>query len=146
MAEPEVRNRIVELGLVPYLHAIGDSVEEALWKIDAIAADFPDATMFVLDAFSNFEQAREVVPIAERRPNLTFDTALAYSFDHLVLPAIRRVGIDRFFYGSDIYSWPVAAKPAHVLSQIVASDLTDDDTALLLGGTLRRLLHLGAGS
>jgi predicted TIM-barrel fold metal-dependent hydrolase len=128
-------------GLVPYLHAIGDSPEEALWKVDALAGAFPDMKMFVLDAFSNFEQAREVAYVLERRENLYFDTALAYTFS-LIEPQVRRFGAQRFFYGSDIYSWPIATRPSHVLAQLLESSLTDSEKTAVLGGTLRSLLRL----
>jgi predicted TIM-barrel fold metal-dependent hydrolase len=144
MDSPWVRRyieRMGEVGLIPYLHAIGDSPEEALWKIDALADDFPDLTMFVLDAFSSFEQAREVIHVADRRANLLFDTALAYNFG-LVQPALARFGPQRFFYGSDIYSWPAVTKPGHMLDQIVDSDLSHADKTALLGGTLRGVLGL----
>lgn len=134
-----------EHGLIPYLHAIGDSPEESLWKIDGLAAAQPDMTMMVVDAFSNFEQLREMLPIAERRPNLVFDTSLAYNFE-LIAPAITRLGVDRFFYGSDVYSWPAAARRSHILSQILESDLAHGDKVELLGGTLRRILGLPAAS
>jgi predicted TIM-barrel fold metal-dependent hydrolase len=133
--------RMGEVGLIPYLHAIGDSPEEALWKIDDLAADFPDLTGFVLDAFSNFEQARQVIAIADRRPRLFFDTALAYNFD-LVMPAIRRFGADRFLYGSDIYSWPLVTRPSHLLAQILESDLTRGEKEQIVGANLRALLSL----
>jgi predicted TIM-barrel fold metal-dependent hydrolase len=144
MDSPWVRRyveRMGEVGLIPYLHAIGDSPEEALWKIDALAGAFPDLTMFVLDAFSSFEQAREVVHIADRRANLIFDTALAYNFG-LITPAVARFGSHRFFYGSDIYSWPAVTKPGHLLGQILDSDLSHADKTALLGGTLRGVLGL----
>jgi uncharacterized protein len=133
--------RMGEIGLIPYLHAIGDSPEEALWKIDVIARDFPDVTMFVLDAFSNFEQAREVVAILDRRPNLYFDTALAFTFD-LIEPCIRRFGVERFVYGSDVYSWPVVSKPMPGLRPVLESTLERSDKERLLGANLRGLLGI----
>jgi predicted TIM-barrel fold metal-dependent hydrolase len=133
--------RMGELGLLPYLHAIGDSPEESLWKVDALAGAFPDLTMLVLDAFSNFEQAREVLHVADRRANLVFDTALAYNFG-LVEPAIAKFGPERFFYGTDIYSWPASTKPSHHLNDILASNMTHERKVALLGGTLRDILRI----
>jgi len=41
-----------EIGLVPFIHSIGESSAEALWKIDVLAGDFPDLPMLVLDVMS----------------------------------------------------------------------------------------------
>lgn len=137
--------RIGDNGMVPYLHAIADSPENALWKIDVLAASFPDLPMLVVDAFTNFEQAREVVPIAERRENLLFDTSLAYTF-RLIEPLVERCGAQRVVFGTDIYSWPTSTKGSHVLGEILASALSEADKALVLAGNVRRVLGIEGGS
>jgi predicted TIM-barrel fold metal-dependent hydrolase len=131
--------RMLELGLVPFIHAIADSPENALWKVEALAAQFPGAPMIVLDAFSSFEQAREVLPLAERQPQLRFDTSLAYTFG-LIEPLIRALGPERVVFGTDLYS--LVPRGGHVLEQILASDLDDAAKAAVLGGNLRGLLGL----
>src|SRR5262249_88483 len=126
--------------MVPYVHAISESPDEALWQIDNVAADFPDVTMVVLDAFSGLDQSRHVMALAERRPNLLFDTSLALTFS-LIAPVIARHGHERIVYGSDTYSWPSSGR-SQVLPQLLASDLTDDAKTAVLGGTLRTVLGL----
>ncbi len=133
--------RLGELGLVPFIHAPAESPEESLWKAEGLAEDFPDLTMLALDVFSGFEQARQAVRVAERRPNLVFDTALAFDF-HFIMPVIRRCGPERVVYGSDLYSWPSGAYGDAGLGQILAADLDDESKAAILGGTLRRILRL----
>ncbi len=134
--------RLATNGLVPYVHAISESPDEALWQIDNLAADFSDVTMLVLDAFSGFDQSRQALSLAERRPNLLFDTSLALNFD-LITPVITRYGYERIVYGSDTYSWPLGVRGSHILPQILESGLSDEAKTAILGGTLRKLLGLG---
>jgi predicted TIM-barrel fold metal-dependent hydrolase len=136
--------RMGELGLVPFLHSVGESSAEALWKIDVLAGDFPDLTMVVLDAFSTFEQSLFAPHVAERRPHLIFDTALAHGFS-FVLNLIRRCGANRVVYGSDLHSAkggiPALTDP---LPEILSAPLSDDDKAAVLGGNATRVLGLTA--
>jgi uncharacterized protein len=133
--------RMAEIGLVPFVHAPAGSPEESLWKAEGLAHSFPDVTMLVLDAFSGFEECREVPFVAERCPNLVFDTALAFDFE-FVLPTIERCGADRVLFGSDMYSWPSGKYGQRAVAQIVESALSDEDKAAVLGGTLSKILGL----
>jgi uncharacterized protein len=133
--------RIGELDMVPFLHAPGESPEESLWKAAALADDFPDLTFLVLDAFCGFESSREVVRVAQRCPNLVFDTALAFDF-HFIMPLVRQCGPARLVYGSDLYSWPSGAYGGAGLSQILESELDDEAKTAIVGGTLRQILGL----
>lgn len=138
----EYLNRMGELGLVPFLHSIGESSAEALWKIDVLAGDFPDLPMIVLDAFSTFEQSLFVPHVAERRPQLVFDTALAHGFS-VVMNLISRCGVDRVMYGSDLHSTASGIPGVTELSaDILSSPLTDADKAAVLGGNAERVLGL----
>ena len=131
--------RILDVGLVPYLHAIADSPENALWKVETLAAAFPGARMVVLDGFSNYEQTREILHLAGRQPGLVFDTSLAYSFD-VIRPLIREHGIERVVFGTDVYS--MVPKAINVLDGILDCDLDDKAKSAVLGGTLRGILGL----
>lgn len=138
----EYLSRMGELGLVPFLHSIGESSSESLWKIDVLAADFPDLPMIVLDAFSTFEQSQFVPHVAERRPNLMFDTALAHGFS-VVMYLISRCGADRVMYGSDLHSSASGIPGVTELSgEILASSLGDADKAAVLAGNAARILGL----
>ncbi|WP_165614075.1 amidohydrolase family protein [Mycolicibacterium holsaticum] len=135
-------HRMGELGLVPFLHSIGESSAEALWKIDVLAGDFPDLPMIVLDAFSTFEQSLFAPHVAERRPQLVFDTALAHGFS-LIQNLITRCGADRVMYGSDLHSSASGIPAVTELSgEILASSLSDADKSAVLGGNAARVLGL----
>lgn len=135
-------HRMGELGLVPFLHSIGESSAEALWKIDVLAADFPDLPIVVLDAFSTFEQSLFAPYVAERRTNLVFDTALAHGFS-VVMNLISRCGADRVVYGSDLHS-SASGIPAvtEFSEEILSSSLSDEDKEAVLYRNAARILGL----
>lgn len=134
--------RMGEHGLVPFVHAMGEAYGEPLWQVQALARDFPDLSFLVLDCFSDFEQCRQALVVAEETPNLVFDTSLAYTFD-LVEPFLRRFGPGRLVFGTDLYSAPLGYRRTHVLGQILDCDVADDVKQAVLADTLERLLGLG---
>jgi predicted TIM-barrel fold metal-dependent hydrolase len=130
--------RMGERGLVPIMHAMDDTPEEALWKLASIARSLPDLTVLALDAFGGFEATRQCFFVADVAPNVVWDTSLSYNFD-FIEDFARRFGADRVVFGTDLYSHPVGRRISHLLPQVVASSLPDDDKAAILGGTARRL-------
>jgi predicted TIM-barrel fold metal-dependent hydrolase len=130
--------RMADLGLVPVLHAMTESADEALWKIGGIAAAFPDVAMLVLDAFSTFEGTKEATVVADRFPNLLFDTSLSYNFDFIELFA-GRFGAERVLFGTDLYSPPIGRRISHLLPQIIESGLNEHQKSAILGGNARRV-------
>ncbi len=133
--------RIGERGLLPIIHAMNDTPEEALWKLASVARRFPDLTILALDAFSGFEATRQCFQVAEMAPNLVFDTSLSYNFDFIEDFAVR-FGADRVVFGTDLYSPPIGRRITHLLPQILSSGLSEDAKAAILGDNARRLLGL----
>jgi predicted TIM-barrel fold metal-dependent hydrolase len=135
--------RMGELNLVPFMHAVGESASEALWKIDVLAGDFPDLSMVVLDAFSTFEQSQYIPVVAERRPNLLFDTALAHGLG-FVAALVDRCGPHRVVFGSDLYSRQ-GNRPglSHLLDDLLGWEIPGDHLAAILAGNIRQVLALG---
>lgn len=133
--------RMGELGLVPVLHAMTESADESLWKIAEVARAVPSAPMLVLDAFSTFEGTKECSAVAERCPNLLFDTSLAYNFDFIEVFA-QRFGADRVLFGTDLYSPPLGRRISHLLGQIEESSLPYASKAAILGGNARHLFGI----
>ena len=133
--------RMAEIGLVPVLHAMTESPDEALWKVAEIARALPDVSMLVLDSFSTFEGTKEASVVAEQCENLVFDTSLAYNFDFLEAFA-NRFGAHRVAFGTDLYSPPVGRRISHLLAQILESPLPASDKTAILGGNARRLFGL----
>jgi hypothetical protein len=133
--------RMAELGLVPVIHAIPDTADEALWKLAALARSLPEVTLLALDAFASYESTRECFHVAEVAPNVLFDTSLSYNFD-FIEDFARQFGAERVVFGTDLYSWPVGRRISHILGQIFESDLADEEKALIVGGNARRLFGL----
>ncbi len=133
---------MAEIGLVPVIHAMNETPEEALWKLAVLARTIPDTPVLALDAFGSYEATRECFFIAEVAPNIVFDTSLSYNFD-FAEDFANRFGADRVVFGTDLYSYPVGRRISHLLDQIRVSALSDDDKALILAGNARRLFGLG---
>ena len=132
--------RMGAIGLVPFVHCWGESPPEALWQMDVVAGDFPDLKMIVMSAFSTQDQGQFLPYVADRRPNLVFDTAVPRHLPD-ILHAIRTVGADRILYGSDLYSAPTDLTP-DPLPQLLELPLDDREMAALLGESARAVLGL----
>ena len=79
--------------------------------------------------------------IAQRCPNLLWDTSLSYNFDFLEQFA-QQLGADRVVFGTDLYSPPLGRRISHLVPQILESSLSDDDKAKIFGGNARQLFGL----
>ncbi len=135
--------RMAELGLVPVIHAMNETPEEALWKLAVLARSIPDTPVLALDAFGSYEATRECFFHAEIAPNIIFDTSLSYNFDFAEEFAVR-FGADRVVFGTDLYSHPVGRRISHILGQIKESALPEADKRAILAGNARRLFGLDA--
>ncbi|MBJ18219.1 MAG: amidohydrolase family protein [bacterium] len=133
--------RMAELGLVPVVHAMNETPEEALWKLAVLARSIPETPVLALDAFCSYESTRECSFIAEVAPNILFDTSLSYNFD-FIEDFARRFGVERVVFGTDLYSTPVGRRISHLLPQIKESALDQDEKQLILAGNARRLFGI----
>jgi predicted TIM-barrel fold metal-dependent hydrolase len=130
--------RMADVGLVPVIHAMNETPEEALWKLAVLARSIPETPVLALDAFGSYEATRECFFIAEVAPNIIFDTSLSYNFDFAEEFAVR-FGAERVVFGTDLYSYPVGRRISHLLDQIRESSLPNDDKAAILAGNARSL-------
>ena len=133
--------RMAELGLVPVIHAMNETPEEALWKLAVLARSIPETPVLALDAFGSYEATRECFFIAEVAPNILFDTSLSYNFDFIEEFA-REFGAERVVFGTDLYSHPIGRRISHLLPQIKDSELSTEDKQLILSGNARRLFGI----
>jgi predicted TIM-barrel fold metal-dependent hydrolase len=130
-----------ELGLVPVIHAMDETPEEALWKLAQLARALPDLEILALDPFCSYEATRQCFFVADVAPNILFDTSLSYNFD-FIEDFAGRFGAERVVFGTDLYSHPVGRRISHLLPQILESQLTDANKELILAGNARRLFGL----
>ena len=157
--------RILDLGMLPVLRGMGETVEEDLWKVAHVAKAFPDSEILVLDVFATWEGSSWAYSIAEENPNITFNTALAYEFE-MVAPFIDVVGSKRIVFGSDLHhpapptprrgmpgdrftrvGWMVPPmKIARLKDELIASSLSDDVKYDVLWGNSARLFKLDTAS
>jgi predicted TIM-barrel fold metal-dependent hydrolase len=133
--------RMGELGLVPVIHVMDETPEEALWKLAALARSQPDMEFLALDAFGSYESTRQCSFVADVAPNILFDTSLSYNFDFIEEFA-GRFGAERVVFGTDLYSHPVGRRISHLLPQILESELSDGQKRAVLGDNARRLFGL----
>jgi predicted TIM-barrel fold metal-dependent hydrolase len=133
--------RMGELKLVPIIHAMDETPEEALWKLASIARRLPTLTIVALDAFGTFEATRQCSHVADVVPNIVFDTSLSYNFD-AIEEFIGRFGYERVVFGTDLYSHPVGRRISHLLPQIIESGLSEEAKTAVLGANARRLLNV----
>ena len=133
--------RMGELGLVPVIHAMDETPEEALWKLAALARSLPDVRFLALDAFGTYESTRLCAFVADVAPNILFDTSLSYNFDAIEEFAVR-FGAERVVFGTDLYSPPVGRRISHLLPQILESGLERAAKRRILGDNARELFGL----
>ena len=132
--------RMGKLGLMPFVHAVPEVSSESLWRVSALARDFPGMPMLALDPFSSYEQVQQLYFLAELAPNLLFDTGQTESFDRK-RAFIRRFGAERVVFRSDFYSPPGRVQP-HVLPDILKADLSDAERSQILSGNIMKLLKI----
>lgn len=134
--------RVQRHGVPAFIHIIGDSKLEAPWKLEILADRFPELTFVALDAFSSPDLAHWMPYLASKHPNIVFDTGVMVPVSHMLETFVARVGAERLLLGTDFYSSPKLFSHPFPLYEILASDLSDADCALALGGNARRLLGI----
>lgn len=133
--------RMAELGLVPFIHAIAEVPDEAMWRVAEVARQVPDTTVVVLDAFSSSEQAEESLRAAEAAPNLVLDPSLSHDLFG-VDRFVERFGHERLVFGTDIYSHARPHKANSTLEAVLRSGWSDEALRAVLAGNIRRILGL----
>ncbi|TAL82623.1 MAG: amidohydrolase 2 [Candidimonas sp.] len=134
--------RLQEHNLPAFIHLIADSSLESPWRLEILADRFPAVQFVALDGFSSPDHAHWMPYLAEKHPNIIFDTGVMVSVAHLIEIFVRRIGAHRLLLGTDFYSFPKLFNTAFPLNEILESDLTDDECRAILSGNARRLLSI----
>ena len=132
---------MAELGLVPVVHWMNGTPEEALWKRAVIARSIPETPILALDAFSSYESMLECSFSAEVAPDILFDTTLSYNFD-FIEDFAHRFGAGGVVFGTNLYSGPVGRRISSLLPRTLASSLPAEDKDAVLAGKVRRLFRV----
>ncbi|MGH8906829.1 MAG: amidohydrolase family protein [Egibacteraceae bacterium] len=121
---------------VPILYDVAGAAR----SLDMIVPQYPDVTFVVphLGSFADdWRSHLTLIDQLSRFPNLYADTSGVRRFDYLA-QAVCRAGAGKLIFGSD-GPW---LHPGLELHKIRLLHLPGDQEALVLGGTLQRLLHL----
>lgn len=116
-----------EYGLPCYVHLFSESGLEAPWSLLDLARAHPDATIVALDGFSGSTQIRYLLDIADRCPNVLFDTAICFPLLRPLDEFVVRFGSERLLFGTDSYAQPLLYNTPSVLHELQASDMPQDD-------------------
>lgn len=130
-------------GLPAYIHLFAESTMEAPWGLEALAEAHPEVAFIALDAFSGVTQARYIMGIAKRCPNVYVETACVFPLGRLIEQFVAAFGSERVLFGTDLYVSPPMYNHPHVLHEILeAPTLTDQDKRNIFFDNARRLFKL----
>ena len=87
------------------------------------------------------EKANQALVCADLGENLVFDTAGCADFD-FARRFTARYGAQRVVFGSGRYSSTTARKRHHILSDLLAADLPDEDKHAIVAGNISRIFGL----
>ena len=129
-----------EEGLVPFIHCHRGSLLESPWRLERLAAEFPDTTFLVLDGLSGGEETELFYDIIQRRENILFDTGMWTVGTRKVNEVTHVMGAHRLVFGSTLYSSPQGYTRSQTVEAINEADLTDEEKQGIFSGNLSRLL------
>jgi len=91
------------LGMIALIHSYSDSRFESPVLLARVAAENPDVQIVALDAFGSHHHSLECFDLAERCPNVLFDTNMMFKW-HVLDEVVDRFDGDRLVFGSNLYS------------------------------------------
>ncbi len=104
------------------------------WLTLEIARRYPEAIFIAAHSVAN----RRSSLLYKDCPNVYFDIAYTVLLRGNIEFFVKKVGVERILYGSDLpYS-----SPAHRIGQVIGTKLSDDDLRKILGGNLARILNI----
>lgn len=129
---------LAELQLLPVIHAHAESKLESPSMIGQIAKAFPALPILVMDAMSNNSGLMHLLDVATKYANIYLETSLITS-PAAFRQVVSEVGAERTVFGTDTYSHRMLTR--HTPAVIRGFGFASEDTARILGGTMRHLLE-----
>ena len=136
-----ILKKVAELGLVAFVHANGESNQEAAWRLEKVARDYPEAKFIAMDALCTNAHGQMALEIAKRNSNITWDCSHARGGQFL-LRFVEEAGSDKLVLGSTYYSSPPSYRRNHALELILESGMRREDMANVLALNIKRLFGL----
>lgn len=132
-----------DIAVITHVGAGGDAYTNSLSSpgmIAAIAKQFPDLRLMAchFGGYKIFDDAEEMLAGADIVLETSWPPSLNTLRPERVRALIRKRGAERIVFGSD---WPMT-DPATEIAAIDSLGLSDDETKLVLGGTMARMLRL----
>jgi predicted TIM-barrel fold metal-dependent hydrolase len=132
-----------EIAVITHVGEGGDPASNALSSpsmIRDIANTFPNLRLMAchFGGYKILDDAEEMLAGADVVLETSWPPSLATIRPERVRALIKKHGAERVVFGSD---WPMTS-PAEEIAAIEALGLGDEDTKLVLGGTIARLLDL----
>ncbi len=130
-----------EIAVITHVGEGGDARRNSLSSpklIRDIATQFPDLRLMAchFGGYKILDDAEEMLAGADVVLETSWPPSLATLRPERVAALIRKHGAERIVFGSD---WPMTS-PGDEIRAIERLGLTDDETKLVLGGTIARLL------
>lgn len=140
----ELVERVADRGMPSYVHMFSESGLESPWMLIDLAAAHPEATIVALDGFSSWTHVRYMEDIAERCPNVLFDTSIAFPLTRPIDNFVKRFGAERVIFGTDFYARPRLYNYPSVLGELLHSPMPQEDLDAILGGNFLTLFPQAA--
>ena len=119
-----------------WVKATGNMTRESTYHhAAAMARRYPDMKLSMAHAAGRWEEAGRVV---RQYPNIGVDLSGGEPEDGIVDCLVAAIGAERIFWGSDAPGRSFAVQ----MSKVLAADIPQPDKDLILGGNIRRWLHV----
>ena len=124
--------------MIVLAHTAQHSILEAPYQLGRLAAAFPNVTFINAHPFMDTVQLPASIDLAERHPNMLFDTCLTHHHQWPIEKAVAAIGADRLMFGSDIpyYDYCIEREI------IEHSNISEAEKRAIFGGTARRIFGL----
>lgn len=122
--------RAADRGLVPLLHGMPRSGNEALWRVWRLAEQFPSVPIVVVGALASWDQTQAILAEPGRAKNVVYDTSGLANGPDALLPLAERLGPERLVFGSG----------AHCDEPLTAAQLAGDIARSSLPAPLQRAI------